>query len=832
MAMDSQKVALLGLSALLLAACNTASTAQLDSVETQQPAQDAQSSPEGNVELWPTVESDLIDPAIEARIDDLMSKMTLEQKVGQVIQADNGSITPEEVKEYRLGSVLSGGNSGPNGKPYGTVDEWVAAVDAYYMASIDPEGVEVAIPIIWGIDAVHGHNNVIGGTLFPHNIGLGAMRDADLMGEIARITALELRATGHDWTFAPTVAVPRDSRWGRSYEGFGEDPEIVTAYSPRIVEGLQGEFGSDAFMSDGHVISTAKHFLGDGGTEGGKDQGDAILSEAELIRLHAAGYPPAIKAGALSVMASFSSWNGAKIHGDKYLLTDVLKERMGFSGFVVGDWNAHGQIDGCTNEDCAAALIAGLDMYMAPDSWKGLYENTLAEAKSGAIPMARLDDAVRRILRAKFNYGLFEQARPSQRPLSGRSDIVGSPEHRAVARQAVRESLVLLKNEGGVLPIRPDAKILVAGNGADNISKQAGGWTLTWQGGGMSNDLFPNADSILAGLKAAGSDVTYSTDGSFTAKPDVAIVVFGEEPYAEFRGDVDHLAYDIDGTKERKLLEKLKADGIPVVTVFLSGRPMWVNPELNASDAFVAAWWPGSEGAGIADVLIADADGQPRNDFTGKLSFSWPRSADQQPLNVGDAVYDPLFAYGYGLSYTTPAAVASDLDESVSADLVSARANSVFFENGSFVSDWAPETVGDVTPSRVDHNAQEDALLYTFGGAGGSVAFKDGTARNFLRESNGDMELMMMLKSSVSGKVEIGMQCEGDDCASYDTLPADVATANEWTEVRLSLSCLKGLDLETVTSPFSLRAEGAGTIAVADIHFVEDEDAQETCLSE
>tara|TARA_R110002020_G_scaffold475934_3_gene714664 strand:- start:7535 stop:10033 length:2499 start_codon:yes stop_codon:yes gene_type:complete len=832
MAMDLQKGALLGFSALLLAACNTAAPANLESAETQQPAPEAQSAPEGDVNLWPAVESHLIDPAIEARIDDLMAKMTLEQKVGQVIQADNGSVTPEEVKEYRLGSVLSGGNSGPNGKQYGTADEWVAAVDAYYMASVDPEGVEVAIPIIWGIDAVHGHNNVIGGTLFPHNIGLGAMRDPDLMGEIARVTATELRVTGHDWTFAPTVAVPRDSRWGRSYEGFGEDPEIVAAYSPRIVEGLQGVFGSDDFLTDGHVISTAKHFLGDGGTDGGKDQGDAILPEADLVRLHAAGYPPAIEGGALSVMASFSSWNGSKIHGDHYLLTDVLKGRMGFNGFVVGDWNAHGQLDGCTNEDCPAALLAGLDMYMAPDSWKGLYKNTLAEVKSGEIPMERLDDAVRRILRAKFYYKVFDQARPSERPLSGRTEILGSPEHRAVARQAVRESLVLLKNEGSVLPIRPDASILVAGNGADNISKQAGGWTLTWQGGGMSNDLFPNADSILAGLKEAGSDVTYSADGSYKTRPDVAIIVFGEEPYAEFRGDVDHLAYDIDGTKERNLLQKLKADGVPVVTVFLSGRPMWVNPELNASDAFVAAWWPGSEGAGIADVLIADAEGQPRNDFTGKLSYSWPRAADQQPLNVGDAVYDPLFAYGYGLTYAAPGAVPSDLDETVSDDLVSARANSVFFENGSFVSDWASELTGAVTQSRVDHNAQEDALLFTFGGAGGRVAFKDGTARNFLRESNGDMELTLMLKSSVAGKVEIGMQCEADGCAAYDTLPAEIAEANEWTQVRLALSCLKGLDLEAVTSPFTLKAEGAGTVAVTDVHFAEDEDAQETCLSE
>ena len=824
MAKDMQKALLMGLSALALASCNTVSPASVgDSPDTL--------VPDAGVALWPVVQSDLIDPAIEARIDDLMAKMTLEQKVGQVIQADNGSITPEEVKRYRIGSVLSGGNSGPDGKPYGTVDEWVADVDSYYMASVDPEGVEVAIPIIWGIDAVHGHNNVVGGTLFPHNIGLGAMRDPDLMGEIARVTAVELRTTGHDWTFAPTVAVPRDSRWGRSYEGFGEDPEIVASYSAKIVEGLQGKFGSDDFLGDSHVISTAKHFLADGGTADGKDQGDAVLPEADLVRLHAAGYPPAIEAGALSVMASFSSWNGSKIHGDHYLLTDVLKGRMGFNGFVVGDWNAHGQLDGCTNEDCPAALLAGLDMYMAPDSWRGLYTNTLAQVKSGIIPESRLDDAVRRILRAKLHYGLFDEKRPSERALAGRTDLLGSAEHRAIARQAVRESLVLLKNENGVLPIRPDSKVLVAGNGADSISKQAGGWTLTWQGGGMDNDLFPNGDSILDGIAAVDSAVTFSADGSYTDRPDVAIVVFGEDPYAEFRGDVDHLAYDIDGSKERKLLQQFKADGIPVVSVFLSGRPMWVNPEINASDAFVAAWLPGSEGAGIADLLFSDEAGQPRYDFHGKLSFSWPRRAEQTPLNVGDADYDPLFAYGYGLTYAAPGEVAQ-LDETVSEALVSARANGTFFEKGSFVAEWMAHTSGNVTQSRVDHQAQEDALLFTLGDGQSRVDFTDGKARNYMRESNADIELAVTLKSSVSGSVEIGMRCEGEDCASYQPLPAADAKAGDWTDIRVSLSCFTGLNLDSVTSPFSLRVTGPGTIAVSDVRFAEDADSKETCLGE
>ena len=793
------------------------------------PDPDSATSPEPAAEesVWPAVDSNLIDPAIEARIDEIMAKMTLEQKVGQVIQADNGSVTPEDVKTYRLGSVLSGGNSAPNGKPYASVEEWVAATDAFYAASVDPEGVEIAIPIIWGIDAVHGHNNVIGGTVFPHNIGLGAARNPELIEKIAEVTATELRVTGHDWTFAPTVAVPRDDRWGRTYEGFAEDPEVVASYSAAIVEGLQGEFGADDFLDETHVISTAKHYLGDGGTQGGQDQGDTKVSEAELARIHGAGYPPAIEAGALSIMATFSSWNGTKTTGDKYLLTDVLKDRMGFDGFIVSDWNAHGQIDGCTNEDCPEALIAGIDMYMAPDSWKGLYENTLAQVKSGEIPMARLDDAVRRVLRAKLHYGLFDEGRPSERPLAGRTDLLGSPEHRAVARQAVRESLVLLKNDG-ILPIAPTANIMVAGDGADSISKQSGGWTLTWQGGGIDNEEFPNGASILDGLSEAANNVTHSPDGSYDEKPDVAIIVFGEDPYAEFRGDVDHLAYDAAGSTEIELLRKLQADGIPTVSVFLSGRPMWVNPELNASDAFVAAWLPGSEGTGVADVLVAAEDGSPRYDFTGKLSYSWPKRPDQGPLNVGDETYDPLFAYGYGLSYAEPGEVAT-LDETVPDTLQASGNTNVYFANGSYSANMRIFKSGTVSESRVDHRAQEDAISLTFGDTGGWVSFTDGSVSDLVRESNADIELLLTLRSTLTSPVSIGMACEGEDCRSSRELsPADLGNG-DWTDVRISLSCFSDIDLTSIIAPIYVEASGPGELAISEARLVEDADAAETC---
>ncbi|HWK50304.1 MAG TPA: glycoside hydrolase family 3 protein, partial [Steroidobacter sp.] len=456
-------------------------------------------------EIWPQVSLPALDDtALEPRLNDLLSSLSVEEKVGQIIQADVGSVTAEDVRKYRLGSVLNGGNSAPGGDDLAPPRVWLAAADAFYEASMDTRDGKHAIPIMWGVDAVHGHNNIIGATLFPHNVALGATRNADLMRKIGAITATELRVTGQEWTFAPTIAVAQDVRWGRAYESYSENPMLVREYAHAIVLGLQGDPGKPDFLRGGnHVIATAKHFLADGGTFEGRDQGDARITEEQLRDLHAPGYVAAIGAGVQVVMASFSSWQGKKITGHEGLLTDVLKERMGFDGFIVGDWNAHGQVEGCTTVSCPAAVNAGLDMFMAPDSWKALYDNTLAQVRSGEIPMARLDDAVRRILLVKLRAGLFEAGKPSTRPSGGKFDLLGAPEHRAVARQAVRESLVLLKNANKVLPLKPNMKVLVAGDGADSLPKQNGGWTLTWQGTGITNKQFPKAESIFAGIRSA-----------------------------------------------------------------------------------------------------------------------------------------------------------------------------------------------------------------------------------------------------------------------------------------------------------------------------------------
>jgi beta-glucosidase len=593
--------------------------------------------------------------------------MTLEQKVGQMVQAEIQSVTPADIRQYHLGSVLNGGGSHPDGSRAASAADWLAFADAFYDASMDTTDGGVAIPVIWGTDAVHGNSNVRGATLFPHNVGLGATRDPDLIERIGEVTALEIAATGIDWDFAPTVAVVRDDRWGRTYEGYSEDPEIVRQYAGRMVTGLQGRASSPEFLSTSRVLASAKHFLGDGGTDGGVDQGDNLASEQQLLDIHAQGYLSALEAGVQTVMATFNSWRGQKVHGSRYLLTEILKQRLGFDGFVIGDWNAHGQLPGCTNESCPEAINAGVDMIMVPQDWKAFFESTLRQVRTGEIDESRIDDAVLRILRVKARAGLFTKGRPSARRFAGDQSLVGAPDHRRVARQAVRRSLVLLKNTGGLLPLRRDQRVLVAGDGADNIPKQSGGWTVTWQGTETTNEDLPGATSIFAGVDAAvsagGGRAMLSVDGSFAERPDVAIVVFGEDPYAEFEGDLESLSFSARYGEPLQLLRRLKAQNIPVVSVFLSGRPLWVNPELNASTAFVAAWLPGSEGGGVADALFRDNEGEVNFDFTGKLSYSWPIDPSQATLNRHDPEYEPLFPYGFGLTYGVVDTLGDDLPE-------------------------------------------------------------------------------------------------------------------------------------------------------------------------
>ncbi|WP_370678945.1 glycoside hydrolase family 3 N-terminal domain-containing protein [Comamonas sp. GB3 AK4-5] len=775
-------------------------------------------------EVWPEVQWPLApDEALEARVNALVASMTLEEKVGQTIQGDLASITPDDVRKYRLGSILAGGNSHPGGRYNATPQAWLEMADAFWEASMDTRGGGKPIPIIWGLDAMHGQSKVVGSTLFPHNIGLGATRNAELVRRIGHITAIETRTTGMEWTFAPTVTVPRDMRWGRSYEGYSERPKLVAEYARAMVEGLQGKAGEPGFLGDDRVMASIKHFVGDGGTFEGHDQGDTRISEAALRDIHAAGYMTGIAAGAQSVMASYNSFNGIKLHGYQALLTDVLKGRMHFGGFVVGDWNGHGQIPGCSPQNCPAVYRAGVDMPMAPDSWKGMYESTLAAVKEGRLAMERLDDAVKRIVRVKLRMGLFEQPKPSLRPYGGKFELLGAPAHRAVARQAVRESLVLLKNDNGILPLAPTQRVLVAGDGADNVSKQSGGWTLNWQGSGTKRADFPHADTIYEALKsqidAAGGSTELAIDGRYRQKPDVAIVVFGEDPYAEFQGDIPNRLYKSGRGQDLALIQQLKRDGIPVVSLFITGRPLWVNQEINASDAFAAIWLPGSEGGGVADVVLRNPQGAQQHDFKGKLSFSWPARADVS--SIDDTGYVAQFPFGYGLRYQDDGNLAALSEQS--GVTASASDESVLFHRGvasagiqARVLDAEGHVAGashaPVTVSALDFKAQEDARSIKWAGEqAGAWELSSSPPKDFERQANGELLLTVTLRIESlpsQGPVEAYVSGGGKRGALQIASWLQSLPHKQWFTAGIPLKCFRkqGADLRKLDMPFGIRS--------------------------
>lgn len=606
--------------------------------------------------------SSLQDPVVWRKADALLSSMNLDQKIGQMTLAERSFVSPQEVRDHHIGAVLSGAGSSPgNNLP----EDWVAMNDAYWSASMEADHQHLAIPVMYGTDAVHGHNNLNGATIFPHNIGLGAAGDPGLVGRIAAITAREVLATGIDWVFAPSLSVAGDCRWGRTYESFSVDTSTVAAYAAEFVKGIQSQ-------QDGESLAAcAKHWVGDGGTKHGIDQGEVTLDFAELERKHIAAYLPAIHAGVLTIMASFNSWNGDKCHGHRFLLTDVLKNRLQFNGLVVSDWDGINYLSEDYHVAIALAVNAGIDMFMVPQSWREFIRHLIRHVERGSVPMRRIDDAVRRILAVKFATGLFNKPRPRERTWTNHSGF-GSLEHRKVAREAVRKSLVLLKNEQDLLPLDRNSRVFVAGKNANNLGHQCGGFSVNWQGF-CGNDSMDQGTSIWRAIREATPNAVLSDDphggDADPEKHDVAIIVVGEEPYAEGQGDIRscnrvivEAGSQIRGgfnilkpygntlelaklhPEDLQTIRTVSAKGIPVVVILISGRPMVVNQELQASAAFVAAWLPGSEGQGVSDVLFGDFD------FEGKLSFEWPES-EQHPSHGNDHP-TPLFHPGYGLRYT------------------------------------------------------------------------------------------------------------------------------------------------------------------------------------
>jgi beta-glucosidase len=589
-------------------------------------------------------------PDIAPRVEALLARMSLDQKIGQMTQTERMAITPAEVKTFHIGSVLSGGGSAPGDN---LPTDWVNMNDAYWAASMEADENHLAIPIIYGVDAIHGNNNVLGATVFPHNIGLGAANDPDLIERIARVTAEEILATGVEWTFAPTLAVAQDHHWGRTYESYSENPALVASYAARFVQGLQGNLGDDS------VVACVKHWVGDGGTTHGIDQGETTLIWDQLESTHMTPYYPALQAGVMTVMVSFNSWNGDKCHGSHYLLTEVLKHQLDFNGYIISDWDGIDYLSESYCEAIAMSVNAGIDMFMVSENWRSFIDHLRWHVERGNVAMARIDDAVRRILSVKFAYGLFEKPRPLDRPWSNDPGFGGAV-HREVACEAVRKSLVLLKNESRLLPLQPQARILVAGKNAHNRGHQCGGFTVAWQGA-TDNETIIGGSSIWEGIEAIASQATLDIDGTGadSAAHDVGIVVIGETPYAEGMGDIrdgDDVIIQA-GSQIKGLLKVLEPygssltlnqlhpedlqtitnisdQGIPVVVVLITGRPLLIDSELDAATAFVAAWLPGSEGQGIAQVLFGE------HDFTGKLSFTWPAQEDST-----------LFPLGYGLTY-------------------------------------------------------------------------------------------------------------------------------------------------------------------------------------
>lgn len=844
---------------------------------------------------WPDIRNTLQkNPQQEVHIAEILGKMTLREKIGQMIQPDLREITPQEVKEYKIGSILNGGGSWPGNNKYSSANDWAQEAEKFYQAAERAyAGRGFRIPFAWATDAVHGHNNVFNATLYPHNIGLGAANNPDLIEEIGAATALEIAATGLDWTFAPAVAVPRDYRWGRVYEGYSEDPQITYTYAKRMVRGLQGDL-SQGLASD-KVISTVKHWVGDGGTLKGVDRGENHFSEEYLINIHAPGYFSAIEAGAQVVMTSFNSWHDPKnydllesggynykLHGSKYIITDVLKEKMGFDGVVITDWNGHSEINGCTSGNCPQAVLAGNDVFMvtARKDWKQFFTNVVTQVESGVIPTGRINDAVTRILRVKMRAGLWDKPSPAARKYAGTDNLLGHASHRALARRAVRESLVLLKNDQDTLPLSSQNKFVVLGSGANDIQKQTGGWSLSWQGDEnlISRD-FPRAATLLQAVQSVVGAGNVYTDLEKAPQDAIALVVIGEDPYAEMMGDIkgsrtlEYAKIKRSYAKDLELLRTLKSSNRKVVTVMFSGRPLYVNEEIQLSDAFVAAWLPGTEAGGITDLLFEEFG----YDFRGRLSFSWPATKCGTSINAVpshipnfehpeheqdvNGEHAPLFPFGYGLSYNrnkstgmgiSTNTIKLDVNEGacgISAaetatqplELFGATADADFEMvmsgagnnwNAVKVSKGTKTTIPGVTTIPIDYKHQQDALLVEFDGMPAQIyvrMLEDHTmdARGYIR-SGGHLLFDIDLISKTPAELKLAMHCTWP-CMGEVSLPKYLPAPNPspeptWKTIKIPLSKLNsaGADFLNLSSPFLIYSENPVSFRLGNIRFQPD----------
>ncbi len=761
--------------------------------------------------------------ALETRVGDLLDRMTLAEKIGQMAQVNGheGSVSEE------LRAAVAGGR-------VGAILNEVHLPTANELQRIAVEESRLGIPLLMGRDVIHGFR-----TILPIPLGQAASFNPELARQGARMAAQEAAAAGINWSFAPMLDITRDPRWGRVAETFGEDPYLFSRFAEAMVRGLQG----DDLARPGSIAACAKHFAGYGASESGRDYNTTNIPEIELRNLHLPTFRAALDAGAATFMSSFSALNGVPASANRFLLRQVLREEWGFDGFVVSDWNGFKQVADCRQEACQLSINAGVDMLMIPDDWQEVIGDLVSLVEDGQIPMSRIDDAVTRILRVKARAGLLDPAKPSVRPDADPA-VVGCAAHREIARRAVRQSLVMLKNRGGILPLDPSLHVLVAGDGADDIGKQSGGWTLTWQGTENENGDFPGASSIYDGISAAvanaGGRATLSPDGGWSERPDVAVVVFGEDPYAEGQGDRAHLSFSALYPEGLALLRKLKSEGIPVVSVFLTGRPLWVNPELNASDAFVVAWLPGSEGVGVSDVLFRTVGGEIAYDFTGRLAFSWPRSSLQATVNRNDPEYDPLFPYGFGLGAADVDTLSDELieedeapspagDESIG--ILTGRVVPPFeFYIGDSQAWKVPvrgrssrSPTGAVTVTNVDHYSQEDARRISWDGSGGAqVYFQRSAGQDLSSHASRGARLRCKLRVDVrpQGRVELRMDSGYPQSASIDiTDMLHELPLGSWEDVAFEMSAFAdGTDnLCSVDTPWLIWTDGLLGLSVSNL---------------
>ena len=791
-------------------------------------------------------------------INSLVQKMTLEQKVGQIIMPDIDEVNAQDAKKYQLGTFLNGGGKFPNKNKNSSVEDWKELSRDFYNSSPIVDG--VVIPILWGTDAVHGHNNVIGATIFPHNIGLGSTMNPDLIKKIGEAVAREVLSTGIPWTFAPTIAVPQNDLWGRTYEGYSENPELVSLLGEAMILGLQGE--GEEFLDNNHVLATAKHFLGDGGTKNGIDQGNTILSEQDLRDIHGVPYFAAIGSCIQTVMASFNSWNGEKAHGSDYLLKDILRDQMGFDGLVVGDWNGHGQVPGCSKENCPQSFNAGVDIFMAPDEWKSLYVNTLKQVKNGDIPIERLDEAVKNILSVKYLLGMFDGRKPHMYP----HNYVGDPSHREIARQAVRESIVLLKNNNETLPIKNGKHILVIGDSANRITKHMGGWTITWQGRENNNSEFPNSKSIYEAIKYKiekhGGTVEFSSTSNYEKKPDLVIFVYGEDPYAEGDGDRKHIFFENQDRRFIKYMKDIQDENIPSVSLFISGRPLIVNKEINLSDAFVQLWLPGTAIEGVTDVIFTNNNNEINYDFKGKLSYSWPKHSYQTKLNYGDKEYDPLFPYGFGLTYADNIYMNTiDADETVpQKDEITLFLGSAYPSYKEVISyydldknekvyegisaDIYKNEKAGLSISKFDYKKQDDAKRIDFGELNALKTWEisSGSSEDLSYMQDGSLELVIRSQNLSNKKLDLVIECSKNEeqikisgtIECYQSFNLSNLFKEEligkWQKITMPLSCLnnKNFELSFVTSRAKLVTSGDWILDIHSIKYLNNKESK-TC---